>query len=240
MTLIRPRFIALDSSQLGDLARDSQAGDRSRHDAAGDFLSSFAANGCVLLLCWHHFEELLRHRNRDVVGKRISFFRSLDFVAWIKSARDDDPSPGGIVDILAFEADQAFKDAKADPVANRDRVLPNLIRCGDAVRWMTCMAGFRPWRAYLGRTFGSAATEEFQNRQRSLRNFLLAFANEPKRARSKGITSARRRYCPSISSDRRSARTRRSTRWRTCLPFGCACGSPMNTSERPGRNSNGA
>jgi len=130
MTLIRPRFIALDSSQLGDLARDSQAGDRSRRDAAGDFLSSFAANGCVLLLCWHHFEELLRHRNRDVVGKRISFFRSLDFVAWIKSARDDDPSPGGIVDILAFEADQAFKDAKADPVAIRDRVLPNLIRCG--------------------------------------------------------------------------------------------------------------
>ena len=130
MTLIRPRFIALDSSQLGDLARDSQAGDRSRRDAAGDFLASFAANDCALLLCWHHFEELLRHRNRDVVGKRISFFRSLDFVAWIKSARDDDPSHGGIVDILAFEADQAFKDAKADPVAIRDRVLPNLIRCG--------------------------------------------------------------------------------------------------------------
>lgn len=34
------------------------------------------------------------------------------------------------MDILAFEADQAFKDAKADPVAIRDRVLPNLIRCG--------------------------------------------------------------------------------------------------------------
>jgi hypothetical protein len=129
MTIIRPRFIALDSSQLGDLARDSQAGDRSRRDAVSDFLASFAANGCVLLLCWHHFEELLRHRNRDVVGKRISFFRSLDLVAWIKSAQDD-PSPGGIVDILAFEADQAFKDAKADPATIRDRVLPNLIRCG--------------------------------------------------------------------------------------------------------------
>jgi hypothetical protein len=129
MTIIRPRFIALDSSQLGDLARDSRAGDRTRREAASDFLASFAANGCVLLLCWHHFEELLRHRDPDVVGKRISFFRSLDFVAWIKSAQDD-PSPGGIVDILAFEADQAFKDAKADPAAIRDRVLPNLIRCG--------------------------------------------------------------------------------------------------------------
>jgi hypothetical protein len=129
MTIIRPRFIALDSSQLGDLARDSQADDRSRCEAASDFLASFAASGCVLLLCWHHFEELLRHRDRDVVGKRISFFRSLDFIAWIKSAQDDS-SPGGIVDILVFETDQAFKDAKADPAAIRDRVMPNLIRCG--------------------------------------------------------------------------------------------------------------
>ena len=196
------------------------------------------------------------------------------------------------MDILAFEADQAFKDAKADPVAIRDRVLPNLIRCG---RGREVIAPFgaiwdklQPWfwqreqrereiiaiarsstfglrntkvmdwwkgrwrslddahgrlsamARLLGEDIGGVATQEFQNRQRSLRNFLLAFANEPKRAKSKGITSARRRYCPSMSSDRRSARTRRSTRWQTCLPFGGTCGSPMNISERPGRNSNGA
>jgi hypothetical protein len=129
MPLIRPRFIALDSSQLGGLAADMRSRDERRREAAMAFMNLFSASGGVILLCWHHFEELLRYRDEAAVAERVAFFRSLPVVAWIASAVADN-TPGAITDILTFEAAEAFKAPDMDAAAIRDRVAPGLFRCG--------------------------------------------------------------------------------------------------------------
>lgn len=129
MNIIRPRFIALDSSHLATLARDMNSPDGARRKAATAFLESFGGSGGILVLGWHHFEELLRYGDSAVVAQRVAFFQSLPMVASIARATDDD-APGSIVDILTFEAVEAFKAPHADAVAIRDQVRRILFRCG--------------------------------------------------------------------------------------------------------------
>jgi hypothetical protein len=129
MPLTRPRFIALDSSHLGGLAADKRSRDERRREAAIAFMNLFSGSGGVILLCWHHFEELLRYRDEAAVAERVAFFRSLPVVAWTASAGADN-TPGAITDILTFEAAEAFKAPDIDATAIRDRVAPGLFRCG--------------------------------------------------------------------------------------------------------------
>lgn len=129
MTLIHPRLIALDSSHLGGLAAGMRSRDERRREAAIAFMNLFSASGGVILLCWHHFEELLRYRDEAAVAERIAFIRSLPVVAWIASAGTGN-APGAITDILTFEAIEAFKAPDIDTTAIRNRVAPSLFRYG--------------------------------------------------------------------------------------------------------------
>jgi hypothetical protein len=129
LTLILPKFIALDSSHLGGLAADMRSRNELRREAAVAFMNLFSGRGGVILLCWHHFEELLRYRDETAVAERVAFFQSLPVVAWIASAGADN-APGAITDILTFEAAEAFNAPDIDVAAIRDRVAQNLIRCG--------------------------------------------------------------------------------------------------------------
>jgi len=128
MSIIRAKFIALDSSHLATLAGDIHSSDKARQKAATLFVDSFSGSGGILLLCWHHFEELLRHGDTAVVAQRVAFFQSLPMVASIMPATADD-APGSIIDILAFEVAEAFKDPNADALAIRDRLGQRLFRC---------------------------------------------------------------------------------------------------------------
>jgi hypothetical protein len=114
MNIIRPRFIALDSSHLGRLADDAGSPDEARRKAADAFMESFGGSSGILVLSWHHFEELLRYGDRASVAQRVAFFQSLPIVASITPATGDD-APGSIIDILAFEIAGAFKEPQADP-----------------------------------------------------------------------------------------------------------------------------
>ena len=129
MNIIRPRFIALDSAQLGRLASDMRSRNKERRQAAIALMDRFSGSGGVILLCWHHIEELLRHRDETAVKDRIAFLQSLPMVAWIASAGPGN-APGAIIDILAFEAAEAFNAPDASATVIRDRVAKYLIRCG--------------------------------------------------------------------------------------------------------------
>jgi hypothetical protein len=80
-----------------------------------------------LLLCWHHFEELLRHGDNAVVARRIAFFRSLSMIASIAPIATDG-ALGSVLDILIFEVAEAFKDPHASSITIRDRVMQKLFR----------------------------------------------------------------------------------------------------------------
>lgn len=126
-TLLKPRFVALDSSHLADLARHRAAPDERLRLLAREFQSAFDATGSVLLLSWHHMAELLAHQNPRLVSEVIDFLKSLPLVACVSSAKGTDVI-GSILDLQAVEVRAAFANQNADVVAIRDLVAQNMLR----------------------------------------------------------------------------------------------------------------
>lgn len=127
--LLKPRFVALDSSHLGDIARDRASMNGERKCAAEKFQRAFDASNNVLLLSWHHIQELLSHRDDQVVAERVSYLKSLPFVASVRSAHGEDVV-GGIIDILAFEVEAAFNTPTMNAAEVREKVTSDLLRVG--------------------------------------------------------------------------------------------------------------
>lgn len=126
-SVIRPRFIALDSSHLGDIARDWTAPHDGRKRCAEEFHRAFEASNCVLLLSWHHIQELLSHRDTQVIAERMAYLKSLPLVACVNSARGEDVI-GGVIDVQAFEVRAAFGGPMLDPLAVRDLAAKDMFR----------------------------------------------------------------------------------------------------------------
>jgi hypothetical protein len=124
---LRARFIALDSSHLGALARDAAATGAPRRQATA-FLGALDAAGAILLFCHHHIQELLAHRDEAVRAGRIAFIRALPVVGWVQSIRDD--GVGSIADLQAREVAQAFRRPHADLRAIRDETAKNVFAIG--------------------------------------------------------------------------------------------------------------
>lgn len=97
------KVVLLDSSILGNLARDYFHVDESNRELAREFIQEMARAGCIPFLCWHQFEELIRHRNDDVVRDRIALLKSLPVVAWIESNPGEKLS--SIIDLLRVECE---------------------------------------------------------------------------------------------------------------------------------------
>jgi hypothetical protein len=133
MTIIQPKFVALDSSHLGEIARDKASSEESRQRRAATFTEHFDGSGSILLLCWHHIEELLKHRDEATVAERVAFIQSLPIVATIAS-RAGDELPGSILDLHAHEVAAAFRMPDDDAVTIRDQIAPTLFRCGSGKR----------------------------------------------------------------------------------------------------------
>ena len=72
--LIRSKFVALDSSHLIDIVRDTFSNDGARREKAAAFGRAFEGSGSVLLLSWHHLQELLSHENEAVIEQRFEYF----------------------------------------------------------------------------------------------------------------------------------------------------------------------
>jgi hypothetical protein len=129
LDILPVKFIALDSSLIGNIAHDFFSSKKHNREKANNFLESLTVHGFVPILCWHQFEELIKHTDRDVVSNRIAFLRSLPLVAWISSANNQ-AGLGSIVDILAFEAKVAYEFPTFSVEQVRDHVLSTIIRVG--------------------------------------------------------------------------------------------------------------
>ena len=125
--LIRPKYVALDSSQLGHIARDKFSKDKARQNRAAEFARGLDQSGSLLFLTLHHLQELFSHHNADVVEQRMEFVQSLPMIASITSIAGDD-IVGSVVDIQAAEARIAFKEPAASVESIRDEASKTLFR----------------------------------------------------------------------------------------------------------------
>lgn len=147
--IMRPHFLALNSSHLGRVAADKAAKDRTRQRRAEALEQAFEVSGSILVLCWHHLQELFAHRSEDVVAERIAYLQSLPMVAAVASFRGEE-IVGTVIDLQCFEAATAFRNPAADAVAVRDgatRGMLRLVSGADLVRpflqhWSVMRRGF--------------------------------------------------------------------------------------------------
>jgi hypothetical protein len=125
--LLRPKFVALDSSHLGAVAADKSTNDRTRLRRVEDFEKAFEESGSVLLLCWHHLQELFSHGREDIVAQRVAYLQSLPMVAAVTSFQKEDVI-GTVVDVQSFEVAAAFNNPAADVLAVRDEAAKSMFR----------------------------------------------------------------------------------------------------------------
>lgn len=83
--LNEPFLVAVDSFVLNDIAKDYFHNDPKRNKKAEEFLNELYMCGAVPVLTWHHIEEMLAHKNDEVVSKSIAFIRDLPLLAFIGS-----------------------------------------------------------------------------------------------------------------------------------------------------------
>lgn len=156
--LNRTRLFVPDTAHLAGLVADIMADSRERRRSAQRFFPDLVENGWLPLLCWHHIEELLQHRDDHVVDARLRFLWSQPLVAWIRSA-EPDAGPGSTVEVLRAEAAAAFRSPGSDAVQVRDLARDQLLAVGagtDAIP-----EGFPDWRLLR-----EALSEQQQNARR--------------------------------------------------------------------------
>lgn len=78
-------LIALDSSVLNDISRDYFHKDQAKQQSAKNVINSLYNFGGILVITWHHLEEILAHKNDTIVSNSIKFIQNLPLVASLKS-----------------------------------------------------------------------------------------------------------------------------------------------------------
>jgi hypothetical protein len=129
MAIIQPKLVAIDSSVLAEWAADASSPQAETGRAARQLLESLITSDWVPVLTWHHFEELVRHPEEQLVAYRMAFLGSLRHVAWIKSSAGP-AHLGSIVDLIAAEVDAILSAPGVAEAPPREAVRESLVRYG--------------------------------------------------------------------------------------------------------------
>lgn len=126
-SLIRSKFVALDSSHLSNVVRDTFSHDAARREKAAVFEREFEGSGSVLLLSWHHLQELLSHENETIIKQRFEYIAAKPLVASLKSLTEGSV-PGTIIDMQALEVAAAFRSPRLPLIGIRDIAAAGMFR----------------------------------------------------------------------------------------------------------------
>jgi hypothetical protein len=84
MELIRPKFLALDTSTLAKLCYDYVSQSEGSKKKAQQFINELTLRGVHITVTSSHIWEFLRHENQAVAEGRIQFLGELLLLAWIR------------------------------------------------------------------------------------------------------------------------------------------------------------
>ncbi|MDX3971602.1 MAG: hypothetical protein QHD01_34065 [Bradyrhizobium sp.] len=125
--LKRARFVALDSSHLINLARELYAPDAATRTTALTLMDMLTTGNDILVLSFHHFQELLVYGDARVVAEQIHVLEALPLVALVSNQRGDGVA-GSILELQMAEVLAAFRSPKATPRMVRDAVGSGIFR----------------------------------------------------------------------------------------------------------------
>jgi hypothetical protein len=139
MSIIHPKFISIDSSLIGKWAADACSADISKRKQAYEVMDQILSDNWIPVICWHHFEELVRHNDENIAESRIKFIMSFPIIAWIWRA-DGTNHLGSVADVLAAEIEVFLSGDNLDHYINSTR--SRLLRFGKPSDVQT----FAEWR----------------------------------------------------------------------------------------------
>nr|WP_312988201.1 hypothetical protein [Comamonas koreensis] len=143
ISLRQLRLVVLDTSHLAGLASDWGSSDRSRRRAAQMFAPGLIEGGWLPLLSWHQVEELLQHKDDELVDLRLRYLRSWPLLASIRPS-DPDSGPGSVLDILKAEVQAAYAYPSANLLQVRDHAREGLFHIGPGFEAIP--DSFKNWR----------------------------------------------------------------------------------------------
>lgn len=127
--ILRPRTVALDTSQWNGITQDMMSSDREKRRQAGHFIVGLIAGGWIPVFAFHHLAELMQHADDDLVDKRLMLLRELPHAAWIRNSSGAG-IPGDIRTIQGVEVEQAYLHPNAGCLEVRDFARTALVRFG--------------------------------------------------------------------------------------------------------------
>jgi len=129
VALILPWFVAIDSSILALWAVATFSPNSERQERARNALTALHASNWIPIICLHHFIELARHSDLDIVAKRIDFLKSFSQIAWF--GRSYGPNIlGAIADIYEAEVGAILAAPDIDIPGIRQTVREKLVQFG--------------------------------------------------------------------------------------------------------------
>lgn len=107
------------------------------------FAPDLVERGWLPLLCWHQVEELLQHKDDELVDQRLRYLRSWPLVAWVRPS-DPDSGPGSVLEVLKAEVRAAYAHPGADLLQVRDLAREGLFLVGPGSEAIP--DSFQDWR----------------------------------------------------------------------------------------------
>ena len=106
-------------------------------------MPNLVERGWLPLLCWHQLEELLQHKDDELVEQRLNYLRSWPLLSWIRPS-DPAAGPGSVLDVLVAELRAAHARPEVDLLQVRDLARERLFSVGPGS--VAIPDSFRDWR----------------------------------------------------------------------------------------------
>jgi hypothetical protein len=141
--ILKPKFVALDSSHWEQWMEDNFSPDPQQRATATGFEKALMDQGFAILFTMHHLVELMAIEDDDVVAQRLRFVQSRSFLSWIGIAGGDERILGDITDVMTAEVVAVLEGA--DLQGTRDVAKGALLRSGNGTEPIPDHPGFLPF-----------------------------------------------------------------------------------------------
>jgi hypothetical protein len=129
MAIIRPRFVAIDSSALGELVREMNSARGAHHHAALEIKKRIHEGTVLPILSLTLVSELVQHGDPQIVADRLGALAEIPNLAYVRSLKYP-THVGSIVDLGAAEVDAAYIRRLREPAAIAERAKSTVLALG--------------------------------------------------------------------------------------------------------------
>ncbi|MEZ0149291.1 MAG: hypothetical protein AB9Q19_08205 [Candidatus Reddybacter sp.] len=121
------KLLSIDTSIFGGLVKDYYSKNKLKSDSAKSVVSFLIENGFIPFITIHHIQEILQHKNKDVVFYRWSLIGKFPVISWM-CGFDDSSVLGSIYDIHQLEVEHLLAEPSSEFDVLRKKFRDRLVK----------------------------------------------------------------------------------------------------------------